>query len=540
MIGVVGDLAQGFFDAAGAVIAWKDAIAAGDDPFTDFIETLTRSGPEQITAITKALDELALMSQEFLNQPVGNEPEDRLVNLAANVLGSGVHLAGQFGNEFRALIDEITASLNTDLASGVSPIRAVSDALLELQQRSEDLGGEFGIAEFAALTDGLNLTEEQLIQVVQRMQDLGAEISPVILEMLGLRNVTDSWMNLWQEGAGGTGTGLPSFEDFIDQEAIEADAKALEDFKSAFSDALGAIRDGFSGMGMTSDEFLDNIRLLNPEVAEFMRSMGSPNIARAKIETGLLNQAMQDLRIAMAKPASEALFGLGDVVDGIKLVTRTIESSGKEVLLHGADFSRQVIENLNQIAEFEANLTILFAEGFDDLARELASRGPEFGHIAEDFVADLDSASVLEAALESGGTISDELSAGVDDALLRADNDPALMEFVSQFGSQTVLDAVYDDGLNFGTRYGKGIVDGLRSQLFLLDELLGISFPSVPAFGLGPGSDLVNGELPGGNTTPPGVGTTGGGNAIQLNFSSSTPITEAARAGQIINALVAI
>jgi hypothetical protein len=192
--------------------------------------------------------------------------------------------------------------------------------------------------------------------------------------------------------------------------------------------------------------------------------------------------------------------------------------------------AENIVANLNTIAEFEADLTILAARGFDQLALTLAAAGPEMAHAADDFVSGLADPAVVEAALDAGGTISDETVQALSDALGGEPVPQELLDLVASFGSNQVQSAVYREAYASGQQYGSGFMAGVLSQLGGLAGILGIRVPALRPPGWTGGDVGRGGEL-----------RTQGGVMVQQNFYTeprSTPETQ--RSGQEAAAVLSV
>lgn len=417
-------------------------------------------------------------------------------------------------------------TLRKALTEGASDVDALTAGFFRLQDALVEVGqdGSVTAVQFAELTDEfVKLSADELTQFAAQV---GVEnLSYQVRLLLGL--VRTGTRVPRGRGAQTEQTPIPVLPD-VDFETEEELAAAAE-AAAAYADALAETRTALLETGLSSDIYLDNVQQLNPELATLVDETG-----RATFEFDLMKASLDNLRNVMEfRPAAEGLFGVGDLINGIELAKRTLEESGDEVLVHGRDFTAQVQENLNQIAEFEANLIILFAQGFDDLARLLAEQGPEFAHVAEDYATAVVDPAVVEAFLENGGTLGEKTQEGLDNALNAAGDNPALIEFAAQFGSQTVLQSVYQDGVQLGTNYGEGFRDGF---LRIVGGLAGL----LPEFELPP--SITGGDAGEGVTNNEGGSTGGTGGSTPRQISITIPGTgvstsDAARVAQLINTL---
>lgn len=529
------DLARAFFDLTEAYVNFRNEVrdeenigeTIADAGSMNFFESIGSGFAALVDQFHDNFNTLALDVEETAHLFDDRSTLSKALYGVEQAFGAiGVAAEGALRREGLELMER--------LAEGADPIEATAQAFVQLQDALEPLGEELTADMWDVMIEGIAFTDEGMLALVERARELGVEVPRAVEALLDLVYVSSRV----PRGRGDRDEApnvpnLPDF-DFVDPAEIEAEKKAQEDFAKALAD----VRDGFIESGLSAETYLGNINLLNPEMAEFVNQTG-----QARVEAELFNAAVDSLRTAMLRPAAEGIFGVGDLVEGIKQVTRQtklLDGTIADIPVTAAYVTDQIIENMNEIAEFEANLTILFASGFESLARLLRDQGPEFADIAEEYANNFSEARVADAALESGGVLGDETQAGLDEALNKAGDNPALMEFVSSFGSLGVLQSVYSEGLAVGDNFGQGAYDGARPWLNQILDILGIEgLPSGPAYNP-PETDIPNN--PGGPLVPaPPPPPGGGGIGFELNFlGSGSTETDAVRAAQIINALVLV
>jgi hypothetical protein len=299
-------------------------------------------------------------------------------------------------------------------------------------------------------------------------------------------------------------------------EAADAIAAQIES-KLAVTTLL---REQAEAFGVSIDVILNNWERLAPAAGAVLLS------------AELFGQSLQNLQdIIDFRPATGGVFGVGDVINGIEVATRTIEGKTDEldkvVRIRGAEYAEMLRTNLNQIARFETNLAILFLRGQETLAQHLLEGGPGLGQVAADMVSNFNTAAETEHLLETGGSPPEALLEKYDEVLGSAPIPPGFLDFISQFGSNTVQKRAYDDAFATGQQYGSGLTAGIIAALapWVL-ALLGVSGSINAATGF-----TIIGAPPPTPTVPGPSGEIRNGFVINQTFNTeprTTPETQQA------------
>lgn len=406
-------------------------------------------------------------------------------------------------------------------------VDTLADAFFELDGALEAVGRDLGVEEFAELIDEFDLTEAQALSLAEA---IGREnLTGAMLELLG---ITQQLNDLQRRGRGGarpptqrervqqaveeilSGEGA---DEILSPEAAAAEAAAAN--LKTMDDAFKALRETQEAYAASVDTVIDNWeRLAPPDLQLAIEQFGEGEVKADFFARSLLNlRNVMDFR-----PAAEGIFGTGDIINGIELATRQIENAdGKmvDVQVHARDVTRQIVENMNEIANFEAGLAILAQRGFETLAGVLRDQGPEMAHVVEDFVfgAPGADAGLAERALEAGGVIEPKMMEALEDAF-GGQVPQEVLDLVASFGNHEVQSVAYRAGYDSGAQYGSGWLAGLIGSLPpAAAALLGLETVTPPGY---TGGDVGRGGEANVPRTYPGYtgGDVGRGGDMHLNF----------------------
>lgn len=377
----------------------------------------------------------------------------------------------------------ILESFINDLKSGVDPAVAFANAAAQTARSNE-----LTVESFEALARISGATDERLIEATRAMLEQGeaagfdadeiavlqGELSRLLIDAPPRRE-------------------FANFAFGLDQAAIAAAIAAREAAEATeqserMEEALGAL-------GRISDDTGLSIGFIARNIADFDADLVPlvGNLGVAAIEGEAFARAMAGL-------VNAVVFDFSDAVDEFDLLISKTNEAGDEVPATVEEMLADLADQANQFARLELATTILEALGFDQLAAELRSQGPEAADAAEAFVADIAGAIEAESLLEEGGVLGDDAIEGLRQALEQGDITPALLDLVGQFTSSQIQNEVLLAAIATGNLFGAE----LQRALDALD--LSVTIPASVALGR---LDLL----------PPGAGGGGAGGAT----SSATP-----------------
>lgn len=153
-------------------------------------------------------------------------------------------------------------------------------------------------------------------------------------------------------------------------------------------------------------------------------------------------QAEADRLATFSGQLQTASAGIAEALDPFAQASENIETSAQE-------FFENLVAQVEQQAEFQANIATLIAAGFDDVALEIFKAGPGANRAAEQFLSDLDLAGRAERLLEGQGTkialdIGSELAVTLSSADLTAQQEQAFIDLMEQgiFSNSQVQQAI--------------------------------------------------------------------------------------------------
>lgn len=431
---------------------------------TTLFTNLFELGDRLLGNVESSFDRLAFSSRTFNAETAeGFEkflaivPPFSILNELATGLGKAI------GNAQEGALSLARDTLLQDLGAGVDPVEALTNAFIELDDNLQQVGGNVSQYGFDALTEGIRLTDEQVVQLIRDLATAGVELPLELRQIAGL--VRSSARRPvggrgGRRGRGGNLEGAALLEEArLAQEAADAEL---------YANTLKGVGEAAAEAGVSISTLLANAGRLAPELQAGIDQFGAGVIAG-----DLFTQSLQNLRNAID-------FG------GAQIFEFDLLTDLEEAEVHGKDIIKNLTEQANEFAEFEANLAILAAQGFDDLARELAEAGPEARHAAEDFVTGFADPQVAEDIIEHGGTLGEETLARLQEALAEGDISPELLNLASQFSSTEVQELVYEAGDLIGQVYGTGILQAVAAALAQLPGLFGgVTIPGgfVPSTG---------------------------------------------------------
>ena len=449
---------------------------------------------------------------------------------------AGVALEGirSLGDEAAGVALETQQEIAARLAGGESPMRVALEELVGLQGelRAVDPDAVIPRGFFGGLIQEAQLTREEVEELFHLLR-LEGVVVPSFAALVG----DDSARGHARRGEGGGKTPAQTMvEDWEDaSEAADAIAAQME----AKLEAKTGLREVAESFGISVDTVLANWERLAPGLAGVMDETVD-GIGEAVIGAELFAESLKTLKDAIDfRPAALGRFGVGDIIEGIDLVMVTLRGAkgeaDREVRATAADFQAGVKKNLDQIARFEANLTILFARGQETLARQLAEQGPAAGAIAAGFVSNFGDAAETEANLIGGGVIPDALAEKLDEALAGKDVPQGLLDFVATLGSHQVQQSVFDQGYQDGLQFGVGFKNGLLAAIGDLAVFLGLV---IPGSGRTPPTGSIDlGPLP---TPSPNVNPNTGFVITQNFYAEDVPTAETQQAMQQATALIGV
>jgi TP901 family phage tail tape measure protein len=452
---------------------------------------------------------------------------------------AGVALEGfrAIGDEAGGLISLAQSSVMDRLAEGTStPFIVAFEELVSLHDELTAIDPDAVIPSgfFGGIIEEAKLTKEQVFDLFHllRMEgvqvpSLGALLDPTIARRAGPRG-----------GGGAAKTpAQQNLEDWEDaNEAADAAAANME-LKAA---VVADLQEKAEALGVSVSTVLANWERLAPAAAGVLGEGLGEGLGEAVVQAELFAGSLKNLKEVLDfRPASAGRFGVGDIIEGIDLVMKTLKGAkgeaDREVRATAQDFQAGVKKNLDQIARFEANLTILFARGQETLARQLAEQGPAAGAIAAGFVSNFGDAAETEANLVGGGVIPDALADKLSEALGGKPVPPGLLDFVASLGSKQVQDSVFQKGYTDGLQFGTGFKNGLLAAIGELSAFLGLVIPGAgrtPPSGIIDRGALTPAPPPGGGGGTGAVGITStGGTVVVQNFAleaQATPQTQQA------------
>lgn len=538
-VGPLVDVAGAVFEVGNAFLTLRGQVreqAEGGsflDQLTDFLMTGAVQGlPQTIDRIGKLFD---------LASVAAPDPSEWNVFWRAffpPTAIAGVALEGirSVGDELGGTIDLAGRELLKRLQAGESPTRVALEEFVALQADLRAIDPDAVIPQgfFGGFIQEAKLTKEQVFDLFHllrvegvKVPSLGALLDPTIARRAGPRG-----------GGGAAKTpAQQNLEDWEDaNDAAEAAAANME-LKAA---VVADLQEKAEALGVSVSTVLANWERLAPAAAGVLGEGLGEGLGEAVVQAELFAGSLKNLKEVLDfRPASAGRFGVGDIIEGIDLVMKTLKGAkgeaDREVRATAQDFQAGVKKNLDQIARFEANLTILFARGQETLARQLAEQGPAAGAIAAGFVSNFGDAAETEANLVGGGVIPDALADKLSEALGGKPVPPGLLDFVASLGSKQVQDSVFQKGYTDGLQFGTGFKNGLLAAIGELSAFLGLVIPGAgrtPPSGIIDRGALTPAPPPGGGGGTGAVGITStGGTVVVQNFAleaQATPQTQQA------------
>ena len=505
-----------------AIERMAPAIANAAGSFADFVEDaepfLVRLG--QIQQVLGAMGDAAGLARTPILQTA-----EAFGQLASGDIGGAAAEVGELGEALGGFFSRLQnrgvfIAFQEALLTGADASELFGEALVELAQNS-DLTRE-NIEQFAAAAD-LDL-DDQVATLAELAEtgELTGDQFRVLIDILTELNNT-------QRGGGlNFERGRRELDGVADstERVAEAAAKAAES-NDNFELALRGLSELSEQTGLSLGFLAANTQLLDADLAVLVGQFGA-----GALEAEAFNRAAGNL-------ATSIQFDFSDAVDEFDLLINKTNEAGDKVPTTVAEMLEDLRTQAERFARLEAATTILEVLGFDSLAADLRSKGPEAVEAAEAFVADIAGAIEAESLFDEGGTLGDTGVAGLLDALEDGDITPGLLDLASQFTSNQVQQMIAAAALDNGTLYG--------TELQKVLNALNISMP-VDVFLANTTGDLLGGSSgsSGGSTgsSSGSGGSSGGisGGATPLSVTNNffaTPAPTAAT-NQIINATSAI
>lgn len=344
------------------------------------------------------------------------------------------------------------------VAVELARLKLQAEALNEVQDRSATNAAKTSFA-YAELARGIATGNVVEGTAIQRLEAMGFTAGGAKTQFSALQQAISSFVD--------TATGaIPGAGKVIDDLAQQAKTDA-SNFQQDLTQQASLQRQLLAQQQTHGTAAAKSLQSVNAKLAEDERNIADGSVHTTNTLDHDLNRRTTILQTASTEGGKAS----ASLTLAIQANNAKIHKDYAKLVADNdpAKFTKVLVANTVQTAQFMKNLQTLVTEGFGELAGQLALKGPEAAaSLASGFASDAGKAKIANAAVELGQETTNKYTAFLKQ------NFPALSLATSQLGSTV----------------GKGMAKGLTAEL--LKE-----FPQLKAIGVGVGETVGDGIAPG-------------------------------------------